>query len=139
MFDSCTACRRCTTRTPTWAPSSTRSAASVPSRSLTKSSSQRRRSSLTRRRTACTRSRQSWSLLWREFEILIVAALGGNALLQRGEKPAAEIQQHHVVGAVEQLARICDGNEIIVTHGNGPQVGMLALESANDPVLDDPF
>jgi carbamate kinase len=40
---------------------------------------------------------------------------------------------------VGQLARICEGNEIIVTHGNGPQVGMLALESANDPVLDHPF
>jgi len=71
--------------------------------------------------------------------VLIVAALGGNALLQRGEQPAAEIQQHHVVDAVRQLARICDGNEIIVTHGNGPQVGMLALESANDPVLTHPF
>ena len=40
---------------------------------------------------------------------------------------------------MKQLARICEGNEIIVTHGNGPQVGMLALESANDPVLDHPF
>ena len=44
-----------------------------------------------------------------------------------------------MVDAVRQLARICVGNEIIVTHGNGPQVGMLALESANDPVLDHPF
>jgi len=41
--------------------------------------------------------------------------------------------------AVRQLSRICQGNEIIVTHGNGPQVGMLALESANDPALDHPF
>jgi len=40
---------------------------------------------------------------------------------------------------VEQLARICEGKQIIITHGNGPQVGMLALESANDPVLDHPF
>ena len=71
--------------------------------------------------------------------MLIVAGLGGNALLQRGEQPAAEIQQHHVDDAVRQLARICDGNEIIVTHGNGPQVGMLALESANDSVLSHPF
>ena len=59
--------------------------------------------------------------------------------MQRGEKPGAEIQQHHVVDAVRQLSRICKGNEIIVTHGNGPQVGMLALESANDPALDRPF
>ena len=37
------------------------------------------------------------------------------------------------------MALICEGNHIIITHGNGPQVGMLALESANDPVLDHPF
>ncbi|HEY1222480.1 MAG TPA: hypothetical protein VGE75_03180, partial [Acidimicrobiales bacterium] len=104
-----------------------------------RSSNPRPPSSLTRPRTVCTPSRRSWSPRWREFDILIVAALGGNALLQRGEKPAAEIQQHHVEDAVKQLARICDGNQVIVTHGNGPQVGMLALESANDPVLDHPF
>ncbi len=40
---------------------------------------------------------------------------------------------------MEQLARICEGNEVIITHGNGPQVGMLALESANDPLLEHPF
>lgn len=71
--------------------------------------------------------------------MLIVAALGGNALLQRGEKLAAQIQQHHVVDAVAQLARLCVGNQLIVTHGNGPQVGLLALESANDPELDRPY
>jgi carbamate kinase len=71
--------------------------------------------------------------------LLIVAALGGNALLQRGEKPAAEIQEHHVFDAVRQLVRIADGNTLIITHGNGPQVGMLALESADDPALDHPF
>jgi carbamate kinase len=37
------------------------------------------------------------------------------------------------------LAHICKGNHIIITHGNGPQVGMLAQESANDPVLEHPF
>ncbi len=68
--------------------------------------------------------------------MLIVAALGGNALLQRGEKLAAQIQQHHVVDAVAQLARLCAGNQLILTHGNGPQVGLLALESANDPELE---
>ena len=68
-----------------------------------------------------------------------MAALGGNALLQRGEKPAAEIQQHHVVEAVTQLAKICEHNDIVLTHGNGPQVGMLALESANDPLLEHAF
>jgi carbamate kinase len=69
----------------------------------------------------------------------IVAALGGNALLQRGEKPAASIQQHHVEDAVAQLALLADGNELVVTHGNGPQVGLLAVESANDPVLAKPY
>lgn len=59
--------------------------------------------------------------------------------MQRGDRPAAEIQQHHVVDAVEQLARIGESNDLIVTHGNGPQVGMLALESANDPALSRPF
>lgn len=71
--------------------------------------------------------------------MLIVAALGGNALLQRGEKLAAQIQQHHVVDAVAQLAQLCGGNQLIVTHGNGPQVGLLALESASDPELEHPF
>ncbi|MHB1088964.1 MAG: carbamate kinase [Acidimicrobiales bacterium] len=71
--------------------------------------------------------------------MLIVAALGGNALLQRGEKLAAQIQQHHVVDAVAQLAQLCEGNELIVTHGNGPQVGLLAIESASDPELEHPF
>lgn len=71
--------------------------------------------------------------------MLIVAALGGNALLQRGEKLAAQIQRHHVEDAVAQLAKLCAGNELIVTHGNGPQVGLLAVESANDPELERPY
>jgi carbamate kinase len=60
-------------------------------------------------------------------------------LLQRGERPAAEIQEHHVLDAVAHLVRVAEGNTLIVTHGNGPQVGMLAVESASDPVLDHPF
>jgi len=60
-------------------------------------------------------------------------------LLQRGEKPAAEIELGHVTDAARQLAKVCDGNDVIITHGNGPQVGMLALESANDPALEHPF
>lgn len=69
----------------------------------------------------------------------VVAALGGNALLQRGEKPAATIQRHHVDDAVAQLALIAREHELIVTHGNGPQVGLLAVESANDPELAQPY
>jgi carbamate kinase len=71
--------------------------------------------------------------------VLIVVALGGNALLQRGETPSAEIQQHHVVSAVAQLRPLFDEHTLVITHGNGPQVGMLALESASDPVLDHAF
>ena len=69
----------------------------------------------------------------------LVAALGGNALLQRGEQPAATVQRHHVEDAVAQLAHVAHDNELIVTHGNGPQVGLLAVESANDAALAQPY
>lgn len=62
----------------------------------------------------------------------IVAALGGNALLERGEKPDAAIQEHHVLRAVEGLSTLCRGHDVIITHGNGPQIGVLALESDAD-------
>src|SRR5579859_7318954 len=68
----------------------------------------------------------------------IVAALGGNALLERGERPDADVQERHVaqaVAALAPLARDPGGHELVITHGNGPQVGMLALESAQDPAL----
>ena len=69
----------------------------------------------------------------------VVAALGGNALLQRGEIPEAEIQEAHVVSAVAVLAQLARRHELVVTHGNGPQVGLLALESARDPALPHPY
>ncbi|MFH8467037.1 carbamate kinase [Streptomyces sp. NPDC017991] len=69
----------------------------------------------------------------------IVAALGGNALLRRGEKPDAVIQIEHVRAAAEALAPLAADHELIVCHGNGPQVGMLALESENDPALTRPY
>jgi len=67
--------------------------------------------------------------------VRIVAALGGNALLERGESPDAEIQEHHVQRAVEALAPLCREHDVVVTHGNGPQVGLLAVESDADPAL----
>jgi carbamate kinase len=70
--------------------------------------------------------------------MLIVAALGGNALLERGEVPAASLQQHHVADAVGQLLHAAR-HDLVITHGNGPQVGLLALESESDPVLERPF
>ena len=69
----------------------------------------------------------------------IVAALGGNALLERGESPDSDIQEAHVVKAVRALAPLAVGNDLVITHGNGPQVGMLALETARDPALSRPY
>lgn len=69
----------------------------------------------------------------------LVVALGGNALLRRGERPDAEPQRLNVVRAVESLAPFAAEHELVVTHGNGPQVGVLALESAADPMLTIPF
>lgn len=69
----------------------------------------------------------------------IVAALGGNALLKRGERPDFDVQEHNVEIAIAALAPLARDHELIITHGNGPQVGLLALESATDPVLSHPY
>jgi carbamate kinase len=58
----------------------------------------------------------------------IVIALGGNALLQRGQPMTAENQRANIRLAAERIASIAPGNEIIIAHGNGPQVGLLALQ-----------
>jgi carbamate kinase len=60
----------------------------------------------------------------------ILVALGGNALLRRGEPMTAEAQRANVKVASEALAAIHPGNELVITHGNGPQVGLLALQGA---------
>lgn len=57
----------------------------------------------------------------------IVAALGGNALLKRGEPLTADVQRENVKRAVEALAPIALEHDLVITHGNGPQVGLLAL------------
>ena len=59
----------------------------------------------------------------------IVVALGGNALLQRGQPMTADQQRENVRVAAAQLAPVAEGNELVVSHGNGPQVGLLALQS----------
>lgn len=59
----------------------------------------------------------------------IVIALGGNALLKRGEPLSAENQRRNMRAAANALMRGCDGHQIAIVHGNGPQVGLLALEA----------
>jgi carbamate kinase len=60
----------------------------------------------------------------------IVVALGGNALLRRGQPMTADAQRANVRVAAQQLAPIAEGNELVISHGNGPQVGLLALQAA---------
>ena len=60
----------------------------------------------------------------------LVIALGGNALLRRGEPMTAENQRDNVRIACEQIAKVAPGNELVIAHGNGPQVGLLALQGA---------
>jgi carbamate kinase len=60
----------------------------------------------------------------------IVVALGGNALLQRGQPMTADQQRANIRTAATQLAPIAQGNELVISHGNGPQVGLLALQAA---------
>ncbi|MFA5122862.1 carbamate kinase [Zavarzinia sp.] len=64
----------------------------------------------------------------------VVAALGGNALLKRGEPLSAANQLANVRRAAAALAPLAAaGHQLVVTHGNGPQVGLLALQSAAGP------
>ena len=65
----------------------------------------------------------------------IVVALGGNALLRRGDKPDADIQIANVQLAAAQLAKLANEHELIITHGNGLKVGVLALVRGNDDRL----
>ncbi|MET8560824.1 carbamate kinase [Streptomyces flaveolus] len=69
----------------------------------------------------------------------IVVALGGNALLHRGERPDASVQQNNIDRAAGALAALAHEHELVITHGNGPQIGLLAVESAADPALSTPY
>ncbi len=60
----------------------------------------------------------------------IVIALGGNALLRRGEEMTAENQRENIRIAAKVLAPIIEKHEVVISHGNGPQVGLLYLQSA---------
>ncbi|WP_295803379.1 carbamate kinase [uncultured Microbulbifer sp.] len=60
----------------------------------------------------------------------VVVALGGNALLKRGEPMTAEVQRANVHVAAQALAPIAREHQLVISHGNGPQVGLLALQGA---------
>jgi carbamate kinase len=60
----------------------------------------------------------------------VVVALGGNALLKRGEPMTADAQRANVKIAAQALAPIAEKHQLVISHGNGPQVGLLALQGA---------
>jgi carbamate kinase len=61
----------------------------------------------------------------------VVIALGGNALLKRGEAMTADVQRRNIRIAAEAMAPIAKTHELVISHGNGPQVGLLALQGAS--------
>ena len=60
----------------------------------------------------------------------VAIALGGNALLRRGQALSAKNQLANIQRAAAQIARVASAHELVLTHGNGPQIGLLALQSA---------
>ncbi len=70
----------------------------------------------------------------------VVVALGGNALQKRGEPMTVENQRANVRRACEAIAPVAEHHELVVSHGNGPQVGLLSLQaSAYDEESSYPF
>jgi carbamate kinase len=64
----------------------------------------------------------------KEGAMLVVVALGGNALLQRGQPMTAEMQRQNIRTACAALAPVAEEHRLVISHGNGPQVGLLALK-----------
>lgn len=60
----------------------------------------------------------------------IVIALGGNAILRRGQPLTAQNQRANIRAAAQSIATVAHGNQLVIAHGNGPQVGLLALQAA---------
>ena len=60
----------------------------------------------------------------------VVIALGGNALLKKGEPLTAKNQRANIRKAAEALAPLARDHELVISHGNGPQVGLLALQAS---------
>ena len=63
----------------------------------------------------------------------LVVALGGNALLRRGEPMTADIQRARAGEAMSAVAELAETYDVVLTHGNGPQVGLLALQALAYP------
>lgn len=66
----------------------------------------------------------------------VVVALGGNALLRRGEPLEAEIQRQNIATAAKAIAEIAEEYNVVLVHGNGPQVGLLALQGLEYQAVD---
>ena len=66
----------------------------------------------------------------------VVVALGGNALLRRGQALSAENQRENARAACKALAPVALEHELVVSHGNGPQVGLLALQGSAYTAVD---
>src|SRR5881275_626933 len=66
----------------------------------------------------------------------VVAALGGNALLERGQPLSAENQRANARAACQALAPVALEHELVISHGNGPQVGLLALQGSAYTAVD---
>jgi carbamate kinase len=62
--------------------------------------------------------------------VRIVVALGGNALLKRGEPMTSDVQRTNIKTAARSLAPVAQTHQLVLSHGNGPQVGLLALQAA---------
>ena len=60
----------------------------------------------------------------------IVIALGGNALLKRGEPMTHDVQRTNIRVAAKAIAPVAQQHQVVLAHGNGPQVGLLALQSS---------
>jgi carbamate kinase len=69
--------------------------------------------------------------------VRIVIALGGNALLKRGEPATAQVQRKNARTAALAIAAVASRHELIITHGNGPQIGLLALQEG--PGTAEPY
>ncbi len=128
----------CTTRTPCSAPGCTNASGSTAPRSPTRSSSPTARSCSTSRRTGCTPSRRCSSRRWRAEPCASWSPSAATHCCNAASHPTRPSSAGTSGSAARALAPLAAEHQLIVCHGNGPQVGVLALESAADPALHAP-